>query len=196
MENGAMCIICNGGSLDDVVAHVADAVARDGWTLMPVDGEPGSPSWAYTIGLADHDHPELVVTDPDLEVGIETLDHLARRVCTGERFDSEAETRCDWAPGLGFDVGLIDVHPAQVGHGVVNVWLAYYAQRGAPGPAPSPRIRQVVLPDSACCHVHQETQPLLDTAADVLHVQTLNRAARRAERRAVRRLGGHRGKWR
>jgi hypothetical protein len=93
-------------------------------------------------------------------------------------------------------VGLIDVHPAQVGNGVVNVWLAYYAWRCAPAPAPNPRVRQVILPESARCHVHQEAQPLLDTAADVLHVPRLNRATRRAEHRAIWRLGRHGGKRR
>jgi Domain of unknown function (DUF4262) len=116
-----MCIICNGGTFDDVVAHIGSAVERDGWTIVPVGGEPEWPSWASTIRLVDHDHPELVVTDQDLEVGVETLDHLARRVCAGERFNSVASTRCQWAPGLGFDVGFVDVHPAHVDHGVVTL---------------------------------------------------------------------------
>jgi hypothetical protein len=185
-----MCIICNGGTFDDVVAHIGSAVERDGWTIVPVGGEPEWPSWASTIRLVDHDHPELVVTDQDLEVGVETLDHLARRVCAGERFNSVASTRCQWAPGLGFDVGFVDVHPAHVDHGVVTLWLVYY---GRPGPdaVSEPRLRQVVLPDVAHCHVHQRTQPLLDTATDVLHAPLANRAARRAERRAPRRRRGH-----
>jgi hypothetical protein len=147
----------------------------------------------YTIGLTDHGHPELVATDTGPELAELTLAHLAERDVAGERFDRATSARCTFEPGLGLTVGFLDVDPAQVERGLVNLCVTYYDIAGGGGsPGLEPRARQVVLPDEYCCHEHERSQPLLDTADDVLAtVRGPNRATPRTERRRTRRRRHH-----
>jgi hypothetical protein len=101
--------------------------------------------------------------------------------------------RCTFEPGLGLTAGFLDVDPAQVERGLVNLCVASYDAAGGCGsPGLEPRARQVVLPDEYCCHEHQRSQPLLDTADDVLATfRGPNRATQRAERHRTRRRRYH-----
>src|SRR5690606_35727593 len=153
-EDAHMCFICDGGTLDEALDRIGSRIETRGWTLLPVGEEP--PTWVYTIGLTDRGHPELVMTDTKIETAVDVLDHLARRVCAGERFDTATGALCWGALGWGGPVGLLDVHPSHVEHGLINFCLAYYARALPLGPGGvAPRVRQVVLPDEHMCPEHK-----------------------------------------
>jgi hypothetical protein len=178
-----MCMMCDGADLDDVLFHIDGQVTRNGWALVPVDGGAHRPSWIYTIGLTDQDHPELVMAGVDLDFSVAVLDYLADRVWCGERLDTRQHVRCVET----FDVELADVHPAHVERGLINMWRVYYQALGPP--VPEPWVRQVILPDDNCCAEHQGSQLRLDDAADMIGFRSLNRAELRARRRQPRSRG-------
>ena len=48
-----MCIMCEGGTLDDVLFDIDARISRNGWAGQFVAGSRDRPSWAYTLGLDD-----------------------------------------------------------------------------------------------------------------------------------------------
>jgi hypothetical protein len=53
-----------------------------GWAVtgvVPTPDHPGAP-FAYTVGLTEHHHPELVIAGLDPAIGMEILNDLAGRV--------------------------------------------------------------------------------------------------------------------
>jgi hypothetical protein len=176
-----MCMMCDGASLDEVRFWVHGTIARFGWAIMTVE-EQQSPSWAYTIGLvACFGHPELVLVGQSQAVTHRVLNHMGEAVRRGERFDGIARTSTCCYP----DIELVRVHPAQIEHGLLNMWLDYYETLGPP--YPDADALQVVVPDTRYRHRHQRSQPLLDTPDDVLSTRPPNRAQRRAQHRHRRR---------
>jgi Domain of unknown function (DUF4262) len=59
-----------------VNADLHDKIVRFGWTLIGVDDTPAGQAWTYTIGLADHDHPELVVAGVSIDRAMVVLTDL------------------------------------------------------------------------------------------------------------------------
>lgn len=49
-----------------------------------IETEPGTPPWAYTVGLSSYGHPELVVTGMLHPFNQQLLNGLAARVLDGE----------------------------------------------------------------------------------------------------------------
>ena len=59
--------MCEGFSLDDVLALDAAHIAEYGFINIGVDVEPPATPWAYTVGLLDAaGHPELIVVGAPL----------------------------------------------------------------------------------------------------------------------------------
>ncbi len=86
--------------LDEELFHMAHRVARHGFTTMsvnsgacPVPGcdcaEVPGPTWTYSIGMLEHDHPEIVVVGESPERAYELIDrayeghHLGRSLPFG-----------------------------------------------------------------------------------------------------------------
>jgi hypothetical protein len=138
--------MCEGWTSDEVAADLDDRVRRHGWTLIGVADRDGGPTWTYTVGLADRDHPELLVANVKVDRATEVLADLATRVVGGERFgDARRTAYLDEA-----EATLRDVHPAHIGRGLVSGWESYYLWRNAP--IPPLRVRQVV--SAASCPTH------------------------------------------
>jgi hypothetical protein len=72
----AMCLMCDGWSANEVNADLHDKIVRFGWTMIGVDDTPAEQVWTYTIGLADHDHPELVVAGVSIDRAMVVLTDL------------------------------------------------------------------------------------------------------------------------
>lgn len=178
-----MCVMCDGGDLDDLLFGIDWLVHRDGYALMPVMSDEAG-GWAYTIGLAARGHSELVVAGIALCCASEVLAGLASRVLGGESLDESEVFPC----GDGLTGRLVDVHAAQVRRGLVNVWLEYYA--GVGSPAPSLRVRQVVLSGPALGEGRGGAQPRLDRPADALGLARPTPTDRRAAQRRARRRRG------
>lgn len=56
-----------------------------GWAVtgvVPTPDDPGAP-FAYTVGLTEHDHAELIIAGLDPGIGTEILNDLASRICHG-----------------------------------------------------------------------------------------------------------------
>ena len=139
--------MCEGFSLDDVLALDAAHIAEYGFINIGVDvREPGGCPWAYTVGLLDRaDHPELIVAGPSLETCGPILSTLAHAVLDdGERF--EVGERIDLGRG---DAVIGAVHEIQYVLDTFNFWhnLADY------GAVHSTALEavQVVLPPVFFC---------------------------------------------
>lgn len=59
-----MCWMCAhpNATRRDYLEHMLDLVARYGWAIQGVSRDGLHPPWAYTVGLTEAGHPELVVT--------------------------------------------------------------------------------------------------------------------------------------
>lgn len=174
-----MCLMCEGWTADEMHADTHDRIRRYGFAMFGVRDGDGGPTWLYSIGLADHDHPELVIANVELDSAHAVLTDLAARVLDGDRLD-EAR-RVAYLDVVG-EATLRDVHPAHLAGELIAAWHGYYAWRDAPAPPP-PRVLQVVAPDEAFCRCHAGTQPRLDLA----HVTFRPAASNRRERRAATR---------
>ncbi|WP_158887094.1 DUF4262 domain-containing protein [Amycolatopsis anabasis] len=74
-----MCWQCDhpGSTREDYLAHLLDVVARCGWAVEGIERDRSHPPWAYTIGLTEHDRPELVVTGMPLAPAYILLNSVA-----------------------------------------------------------------------------------------------------------------------
>ena len=157
-----MCKICDGFSLDEVMADYSDRIAEHGFVLVGVegprvDGVDRPPAWAYTVGLLDAaDHPELVIAGGvSAELMGSLLSFLARSVLEGERYDVDDEIVLAHGSAR---VGA--VHEIQHELGTFNVWDNL--RRIGTLQTQELEAVQIVLPSNLFCSVHRFVQPLLD----------------------------------
>lgn len=68
----------------DQKAHMSALIDRYRWAVQFIETEPGTPPWAYTVGLSSYGHPELVVTGMLHPFNQQLLNGLAARVMDGE----------------------------------------------------------------------------------------------------------------
>jgi hypothetical protein len=87
---------------------VDTTITEHGWALQSVPGDPCLPRHLYTIGLTDHDHPELVIVGLRTPPAVRLLDALGEQVRAGARLTSRRQCTDlpDW-PRLA----LLDVDP-------------------------------------------------------------------------------------
>jgi hypothetical protein len=111
-----MCDICNGRTPDRAIADLRAFIRRTGWGVQGVEPDPGSPGWAYTIGLlTSYDHPELLIVDHDIGRGAQILNSLAWNIRDGSIIE----------PGDAIDLGgcraeVIDIHPHHLHNGTIR----------------------------------------------------------------------------
>jgi hypothetical protein len=173
-----MCMMCDGYSLDEVLALQAAHLDVEQFLVQPV-GSPDGPfehNWAYTVGLIESvGHDELIVAGADVELSYRLLMALGEAVLDGDRF--EVGDRLQFGDVTG-DVGFVaEVAPVQYQLETFNVWhnLESY---GALTHGPLKAV-QIIVPS----HWDEVgTQPILsDPAARV--DGAWNREARRAQQR-------------
>jgi Domain of unknown function (DUF4262) len=177
-----MCRICEGFSLDDVLALDAARIAEYGFMIVGVGGPDGRDddprSWAYTVGLLDAvGHPEMVIAGVPTETSGPLLSVLARSALEGERYDV-GET-IDVGRGAA-RVGL--VNEIQYELDTFNMWHNLRSN----GTLRTPELEavQIVLPSTFFCSVHRQVQPLLDDPE--ARVDAYRPPPNRAERRRRR----------
>ena len=118
-----MCRICDGDTMEDLHRDTQRLIAEGRWSLMAVtDHRP----WTYTIGLADHGLPELVMLGPNRRAA-KVLDDLAGQLLAG--LGLEVGTRVT-ANGEHLLIGA--VHRDHVERGLVATWVAFHEWAGLP----------------------------------------------------------------
>ena len=174
-----MCRMCEGFSLDDVLALDAASIAEYGFTIIavgpPVDSHDKSGTWAYTVGLLDAaDHPELIVTGVSTEAAGMVSRALADEVLAGEQYCVGDTIR---TPRGVARVG--PVHEIQYGLETLNMW--HNLRRYGTLRTAELEAVQIVLPSAFFCSVHRHAQPVLGdpTARVGRHERPPNRAERR-----------------
>ncbi len=82
-----MCWQCDhpGATWQDYLAHLRELLARHCWVVQGVQRQRHRAPYAYTIGLASHDQPELVVTGLPYDQAADLLNGLAGLVLAGGR---------------------------------------------------------------------------------------------------------------
>jgi hypothetical protein len=155
-----MCRICDGFTIEEIIADDAAEIAEHGFVLQGVAGESGRgddpDSWVYTVGLIDTiGHPEMIVAGVGVDTGGRVLSHLARwAIEDGERFE----------PGDGIELGsgradVGKVHDAHFGRnrGTFNMWYTLKAARIVR----TRRLRavQIFLPPELCPFGERSWQP-------------------------------------
>jgi hypothetical protein len=166
--------MCEGFSLDDVLALDAAHIAEYGFINIGVDIQPPGTPWAYTVGLLDAaDHPELIVAGPSLATCGPILGALARSVVDdGERY--EIGDRIDVGRG---DAVIGAVHEIQYVLETFNFWH-HLADYGAVHALALEAV-QVMLTRRMFCAEHGDAQPVLSDC----NARVGRRPANRAERR-------------
>lgn len=170
-----MCMMCDGASLDEVRFHVHGGVIQRGWSVMSVEEDDTSIGWAYTIGLAELHHPELVVVGNDPGFSRSLLDYLGEAVRESAAFAAGAQA----VVADTFAVSFVEVHEEQYEKELLAMWFDYYESLGTLPPVLE--VLQVVVPERPYCQErnHRRHQPLLNTPEDVLKKERPNRATRR-----------------
>ena len=171
--------MCEGFSLEDVLALDAATIAEYGFMVVGVDApdrsEHDPPPWAYTVGLLDAaDHPEMIIAGVSAETSASVLSMLADAALEGERF--EVGDTIDLGVGIG-RVGAVD--EIQYGLDTFNMW--HQLRRYGTVRTPELEAVQIILPSKFFCSDHRHAQPLL--ADPDARVDARRPSANRAERR-------------
>lgn len=102
--------------LDAVMEKVRNNIREHGVTVIAVGGDTvdGQPvgSFAYTVGLTEVGHPELMIAGLPFEISQALLNDAATRVRAGEHLSPGQ--RVDWLL-RSYDVVVTDVVTAEVG---------------------------------------------------------------------------------
>ena len=74
-----MCWQCDNPAATeaDYYRMVREKIDRYGWTVQGIERSKLYPDWAYTVGLTEHDLPELVVTGLPPDRAMEVLNGFA-----------------------------------------------------------------------------------------------------------------------
>jgi hypothetical protein len=82
-----MCWQCDhpGATWQDYLAHLRELLVRHCWVVQGVQRERHRAPYAYTIGLASHDQPELVITGLPYDRAADLLNGLAGQVLADGR---------------------------------------------------------------------------------------------------------------
>ncbi len=80
-----MCWNCDhpGATWQDYLDHLRGLLEQHCWIVQGVQRERRRPPYAYTVGLAAHDRPELVVTGMPYDRAVGLLDTAAGLVMNG-----------------------------------------------------------------------------------------------------------------
>jgi hypothetical protein len=81
-----MCWQCDhpGATWHDYLEHLRELLEEHCWIVQGVQRERHRPPYAYTIGLAAHDRPELVVTGMPYDRAVDLLNTVAGHVVHAE----------------------------------------------------------------------------------------------------------------
>jgi hypothetical protein len=81
-----MCWQCAhpGSSHDDYLAHLRELLDQYCWVVQGVQRDRSRAGYAYTIGMAGHDAPELIVTGLPYQRAVDLLNDVAGRVLDGK----------------------------------------------------------------------------------------------------------------
>lgn len=81
-----MCWQCDhpGATWQDYLAHLRELLGQHCWVVQGVQRERHRAPFAYTIGLAAHDCPELVITGLPYDQAAGLLNDFAGRVLAGD----------------------------------------------------------------------------------------------------------------
>jgi hypothetical protein len=134
---------------DELLFRIHGAIERCGFFVMSVGSTPTVPSWAYTIGLLERGHPELITVGLSAESAHGFLSRAHEDAVKGVPLEVGRAKRRTWdfTSGVDLDVAFVDVpdlqwHPPST---LLNCLLAYYGGRG--GFPCEPRVCQLVWPD-------------------------------------------------
>lgn len=124
-------MMCDGADLDEVRFHILGLIQRVGWAVVPVLGKRPSTSWAYTIGLVERGHPEIVTVGHAAEAAGRLLNSLGRMVSEGQQFGEEGQA----TNMMNADYRFVPVAPDHFErHGTFALWTNYYSALGPPNP--------------------------------------------------------------
>lgn len=152
-----MCRMCDGLSLDDVLADDAAQIAEHGYVLIGVDDpDPDRSPWIYTVGLLDTaGHPELIIAGVSIDTSASLLSALAGSVLEGERYEAGETIRL---PRGVARVGA--VNEVQYELDTFNMWHNQWVEGNVQ--AAELEALQILLPSTLFCSVHGDVQPRLD----------------------------------
>jgi hypothetical protein len=133
-----MCVICDGVTPEDFLVDQRQRIEHHGFTMVAVERDVDHPAWLYTIGLVEHDHPELAVVGMPLVVAADLVGGLARLVVDGDELAAGDTVEVSDVAGTGLP---LDIHLQAVDHRLwqgpmFSAWHGYYEWLGAAIPAP------------------------------------------------------------
>jgi hypothetical protein len=132
-------------------ARIETAVGSGRWRLTYVEPDAGTPSFAYTIGLWSHGHPELVVFGLDPALSGPLLNVIADQILAGRRLADGDRLDIEGWPLSVFELPNAEevvLWAARFYGGVVSAVQLVYPDRHGSWPWE---------PD---CHLHPAAQPM------------------------------------
>jgi hypothetical protein len=134
--------------IDEYLFRVHSNLQRSGLHVTAVFGTPTSPSWAYTIGLLEHGHPELVTIGLSPQSAHGFLAHAFDEAIDGIPLELGRDRHRTWdGSDTDLHVSFVEVPEIlwQRPSSLVGTLHAYYGSRG--GYPCTPRVCQLVWPD-------------------------------------------------
>lgn len=131
-----MCIKCDGYSDEEILRGMDLTIQVYGFYIQGVVENPdGVGNWAYTVGLADFEIPELILTDHTFERSVHLINLVGRRVVQGQSLESAL---------IDSDFTLGRVHDDHIAQGLVAMWPEYYGEMRAGRLPSSVTFRQLI----------------------------------------------------
>jgi Domain of unknown function (DUF4262) len=119
-----MCWICDhpGATERDYTEHMRQLIAAYGWAVQGVERDGIHPPWAYTVGLTEHQRPELVITGMGLTRATGVLNGVAAHLLHAEAPEPGTQA-------LLLDGPLIEIVRVAVPWAHLNVAVELYGNR-------------------------------------------------------------------
>ncbi|TWP53579.1 DUF4262 domain-containing protein [Lentzea tibetensis] len=97
-----MCWACDNPDRPDseYFDHLRGLIRQYGWAVQTVEGEGLHPPWAYTIGLTEHDAPELVVSGMEPREAGALLNDMACHLLHSSGFEVGEQLQLEAGPLL------------------------------------------------------------------------------------------------
>lgn len=121
-----MCPICDGMTQEELLIDTHERVQRFGFTVSGIEPDPDHPSWLYTVGLVQYDHPEVAILGETFESASRLLQSIGSNVLDGEVYKIGETVGTDH-PNHHFHIQPID--PRLWDGPMFNQWKNYFSWR-------------------------------------------------------------------
>jgi hypothetical protein len=71
------------------IEKTKEKIKEHGWIVQGVMASQTTPEWAYSVGLRNWDHPEVVIVNLPMKIAHGVINEIGDRVKAGEKFECD-----------------------------------------------------------------------------------------------------------